>query len=154
MKRAKQILWLVPFYLLSLSVSPASAQSITLSASTGYTADVVTVTGSGFVANTSVNVWFDQNIDFQPTYPGTGAAAYLFQCGTSQDRPCEPFVPVTTDSGGHFAINLAIPPGRKADFLGAGTYFICVDAFQGGGAEASAPFKVPGGFTLTRSTYN
>ncbi len=26
MKRAKEILWLVPFYVLSLSVSPASAQ--------------------------------------------------------------------------------------------------------------------------------
>ena len=36
MKRAKQILGLLPFYLLSLSVSPASAQSITLSTSTTY----------------------------------------------------------------------------------------------------------------------
>src|SRR5438309_11014213 len=154
MKRAKQILWLVPFYLLSLSVSPASAQSITLSASTGYTADVVTVTGTGFVANTSVNVWFDQNIDFQPSYPGTGAPAYLFQCGTSADRPCEPFVSVPTDSAGNFVTNLMIPPGRKADFLGAGTYFICVDSMQGGGCEVHTPFKVPAGFTLTRSTLN
>ena len=154
MKRAKQILWLLPFYLLSLSVSPASASQITLSTSTGYTGDSVTVTGTGFFANTSVNVWFDQNFDAQPTYPGTGAPAYLFQCGTSGNRPCEPFVPVTTDSSGNFVTNLVIPPGRNADFLGAGTYCICVDAVQGGGAEASAAFKVPAGFTLTRSSYN
>ncbi len=124
MKRAKQILWLFPFYLISLSVTTASAQQITLSTSTGYTGDSVTVTGRGFFANTSVNVWFDQNFDAQPTYPGTGAPAYLFQCGTSGNRPCEPFVPVTTDSSGNFVTNLVIPPGRNA------------------------------GFTLTRSNYN
>ena len=154
MKRAKQILWLFPFYLISLSVTTASAQQITLSTSTGYTGDSVTITGSGFFANTSVNVWFDQNFDAQPTYPGTGAPAYLFQCGTSGNRPCEPFVPVPTDSNGNFVTNLVIPPGRNADFLGAGTYCICVDAVQGGGAEAAAAFKVPAGFTLTRSSYN
>jgi len=154
MKRAKQILWLFPFYLISLSVTTASAQQITLSTSTGYTGDSVTVTGRGFFANTSVNVWFDQNFDAQPTYPGTGAPVYLFQCGTSGNRPCEPFVPATTDSNGNFVTNLVIPPGRNADFLGAGTYCICVDAVQGGGAEAAAAFKVPAGFTLTRSNYN
>ena len=153
MKRAKQILWLVPFYVLSLSASPASAQSITLSASTGYANDVVTVTGSGFFANTEVKVWFEQNIDFQPSYDPQ-ATPDLFKCGTSANRACEPFVPVTPDSAGNFVTNLMIPPGKKADFLGAGTYFICVDSMQGGGCEVHTPFKVPAGFTLTRSTLN
>jgi hypothetical protein len=61
---------------------------------------------------------------------------------------------VTTDSSGNFVTNLIIPPGRKVDFLGAGTYWIGVDAVQGGGAEAKADFKVPGTLTLTRTSYN
>lgn len=155
MKRAKQTLWLFPFFLLSLSVSPASGQELTqspphltLSASTGRTGDWVQVTGTGFPANTSGKVFFDQNFDYR-SCSDSGCTTYI-KCGRFMDTRCEPEASVTADAYGTFFTSLPIPPGYKADFLGAGTYQFGTDVPYGNGAAyETAQFKVlPASFTV------
>jgi hypothetical protein len=139
MKKATQTFGLILVYLFWLSVSPARAHSLTLGASTGHTGDHVTVTGTGFLANTSGFVFFDQSYN------------YLWDssfCGKLHDQPCEPYVAVTTDSVGNFVTDLIIPPGYYADFLGAGSYLVIAQILE----QGWTPFQVPSYTTFTRST--
>jgi hypothetical protein len=137
--RLGQTLCVVALYL-ALPVLPAGAQQLTLSTNTGEAGSYVTVYGTGFYPSTSGFIFFDHNYDFQLTQ-GSG-----WKCGYFSDRDCEPWVPVSTDSSGNFTTSISIPPGKKVNFLGAGTYFIAAQLPIGGGSDASVPFKVLGEF--------
>src|SRR6185436_4622305 len=103
------------------------------------------VYGTGFWPNTSGNVFFDHNYDFQQTIGSN------WMCGALNEFPCEPSVSVTSDANGNFTTSLRIPPGKRVSFLGAGTYFIAANLPIGGGSDASAAFKVLGNFAETES---
>jgi hypothetical protein len=141
MKVAKQSLLAVGFYIFCLAVSPAgAAPQLSLSSTTGQAGQFIVVYGSGFYPSTQGFVFFDHNFDFQLT-TGTN-----WKCGYLSNKDCEPSVQVNTDSSGNFTTSIAIPPGKKVDFLGAGTYFIAAQLPIGGGSDAWTPFKVLGEF--------
>lgn len=119
-------------------------ERLTLSMSTGQTGTDVTVSGSGFFGNTSGFVYFDQNFDYLWNVPPR-------MCGPLSEQQCEPRVEVLSDSTGKFTTSIRIPPGMKADFLGAGTYIVQADLPIGGGPERSVPFIVPATLDVGRT---
>lgn len=130
------------------AISPVAAQNLTLSVSSGNTGTFVTVYGSGFWANTQGLVHFDQDFNY---LVDTSAAAP--KCGyLDEGGRCEPWQQVTSDSAGNFTVNLIIPPGKKVNFLGAGTYVIAANLPTGGNPEGLAPFQVPAAFGLSPNT--
>jgi hypothetical protein len=137
-KAVRQIVLVVLTYVSLVAVTPAgAAPQLSLSTTTGGAGTYVVVYGSGFWANTDGFVYFDQNYDFNLSAPGD-------KCGYYSDMLCEPAVAVTTDSSGGFTTAISIPPGKRVNFLGAGTYFIAANLPTGGGSDAWTPFVVPG----------
>jgi len=130
-----------PYAIRSVAASHGT-EKLTLSVSSGQMGTFVTVHGSGFWVNTSGFVFFDQNFDYQMN---TGS---MWMCGPLSEQRCEPWTDISSDSNGNFTTTITIPPGKKANFLGAGTYFVGANLPIGGGSDRSVPFIVPATFDV------
>ena len=103
--------------------------SIALSPVSGPAGTSVTITGSGFAANTTGNIWFDSN-------------------GNSVIDAGEPATSVTTTAGGAIPVGIAL----TIPAVTTGIYSIRADIPSGGAVEASATFSVVVGINLSPSS--
>jgi hypothetical protein len=115
--------------LLAVPITPAlAAPALTLSASTGSTGAVITVTGSGFTSDGSGFVWFDTN-------------------GNSARDAGEPYLAAAV------AVGVFSAPGTiTVPAVPRGSYNVCADVPSGSPNEATTPFAVTPDITITFTT--
>jgi hypothetical protein len=115
--------------MLAIPATPALAQSITLSATSGPVGTIITVTGASFTPSTGGVVWFDSD-------------------GDSVIDSGEPQVPVTTTGVG------AIPSGTTITIPSVvrNIYQVRADIPTGGAIEAWISFMVTPQITLSASS--
>jgi hypothetical protein len=114
--------------LLAIPVTPALGATFTLSASTGPTGTLITVSGSGFITDGSGYVWFDTN-------------------DNSARDSGEPYLAATITGG-----TLSAPGTMTVPTVARGTHYVLVAVPYDTSPDASAPFVVTPDITITFTT--